>query len=307
MRSFWETWRTEIIRGATLFCVVLAVGLTARYLVARARERVVNKLPEALRELRGDFGPDAGGGGPRTTGATWTVHSKLTPKHALWIRNIRGSVTVEPAKGDSVLIEAVKSYGSSDTAGVRLMAVPSDAGLAVCALWPGTSSACTPEGEYKSRGTGRSDVAVDFTVRLPRGVRLDANTVFGDVHVAGASAPLKIRTVSGDVDVETAQGPVTVGSVNGDVRARVRGFADTGAVSITTVNGSATLEMPPALDADIEAHTINGSISTEYPLNVTGKFTTHALKGTLGRGGRDVHITTVNGSITLKKASLATR
>ena len=306
MRAFWEAWRTEIIRGATLFCVVLAVGLSIRYLVARTRERVVNRLPEALREIRGELDSDADGG-PRTTGATWTVHSKLTPKHGLWIRNIRGSVTVEPVKGDSVLIQAVKSYRSSDTARVRLMAVPSEAGLTVCALWPGSSGTCTPEGEYRSGGTGRSDVVVDFTVRLPRGVRLDANTVFGDVNVAGASAPLKIRTVSGDVDVETAQGPVTVGSVNGAVHARVRGFADTGAVSITTVNGSATLELPPALDADVEAHTINGSISTDYPLSVSGKFTTHNLKGAVGRGGREVRVTTVNGSIQLKKAPLAAR
>lgn len=306
MRGFWETWRSEIIRGATLFCVVLAIGLFARYLVARARERVVNRLPEALREIRGELDPDAEGG-PRTTGATWTVHSKLTPKHALWIRNIRGSVTVEPAKGDSVLIQAVKSYRSSDSASVKLMAVPSEGGLTVCALWPGSRGTCTPEGEYKSGGAGRSDVTVDFTVRLPRGVRLDANTVFGDVHVAGASAPLKIRTVSGDVDVETSQGPVTVGSVNGDVHARVRGFADSGGVSITTVNGSVTSELPPTLDGDVEAHTINGSISTDYPLAVTGKFTTHSLKGTVGRGGREVRITTVNGSIQLKKAPSATR
>lgn len=302
MRTFWETWRTEIIRGATLFCVVLAVGLTGRYLVARAKDRVVSRLPEALREIRGDFDSDAEGGGPRTAGATWTVHSKLTPKHALWLRNVRGSVTVEATKGDSVFIKAVKSYHSSDTAGVRLVAVPSDAGLTVCAVWPGSSGTCTPEGEYKSGGTGRSDVAVDFTVGLPRGVRLDANTMLGDVHVKGASAPLKVRTVSGGIDVETAQGPVTIGSVNGDVHARVRGFADTGAVSITTVNGSATLELPPALDADVEAHTINGSISTEYPLTVSGKFTTRNLKGTVGRGGREVRITTVNGSIQLTKA-----
>ena len=306
MRGFWETWRSEIIRGATLFCVVLAIGLFARYLVARAKERVVSHLPEALREIRGDFEPDAEGG-PRTTGATWTVHSKLTPQHGLWIRNVRGSVTVEPVKGDSVQIAAIKSYRSSDTAQVRLMAVPSDRGLTVCALWPGSSGNCTAEGEFKSGGTGRSDIAVDFTVRLPRGVRLDANTVFGDIHVAGASAPIKVRTVSGDVDVETSQGPVTVGSVNGDVHARVRGFADTGGVSITTVNGSVTSELPPTLDADVEAHTINGSISTDYPLSVTGKFTTHSLKGTVGRGGRDVRITTVNGSIQLKKAASATR
>jgi len=98
-----------------------------------------------------------------------------------------------------------------------------------------------------------------------------------------------------------------VGSVNGDVHARIRGFADTGEVSVTTVNGSATLELPASLDADVEANTINGAISTDYPLAVTGKFTKHTLKGTLGRGGRDVHITTVNGSVQLKKAPSATR
>src|SRR5207244_8136100 len=64
MRAFLEAWRTEIIRGATLFCVVLAIGLSVRYLVARARERVVNRLPEALREIRGEFDSDAEGGPP---------------------------------------------------------------------------------------------------------------------------------------------------------------------------------------------------------------------------------------------------
>jgi hypothetical protein len=35
---------------------------------------------------------------------------------------------------------------------------------------------------------------------------------------------------------------------------------------------------------------------------VSGKFTAHELKGQVGRGGRAVHITTVNGSIKLTKA-----
>jgi len=306
MRAFWETWRTEIIRGATLFCVVLAIGLSVRYLVARARERVVNRLPEALREIRGEFDSDAESG-PRTTGATWTYRAKVAPKHGLWIRNTRGSVIVEGGRGDSVQISAVKSYRSSDTASVRLVAVPSDAGLTVCAVWPGSPEGCTPDEDFKAGRTRGSDITVDFKVRLPRGVRLDARTVIGDVHVAGATAPLHVHTVSGDIDVETTEGPVTIASVNGGVHARILGFADTGGVSITTVNGSVTSELPPVLDADVDAHTINGSIFTDYALPVSGKFTTHSLKGTVGRGGREVRVTTVNGSIQLKKAPLAAR
>src|SRR5207244_12111969 len=109
MRAFWETWRTEIIRGATLFCVVLAIGLSVRYLVARAPERVVNCLPEALREIRGGFDSDAEGGA-RTTGATWTYRAKVAPKHGLWIRQTRGTDRVEGGRGDSLRIAALKRH-----------------------------------------------------------------------------------------------------------------------------------------------------------------------------------------------------
>jgi putative adhesin len=302
MRAFWEAWRTEIIRGATLFCLVLALGLSIRYLVARTRERVVNRLPEALRQIKSELDADAGDG-PRSTAGTWTYRGRLAPKHGLWIRNTRGSVLVEGGKGDSVQISAVKTYRSSDTGSVRVVAVPSDAGLTVCAVWAGSSGDCTADRSSRTGRMGGSDVAVDFKVRLPRGVRLDAKTVIGDIHVAGATAPLDIRTVSGDIDVETAQGPVNIASVNGDVHASIRGFADTGGVSITTVNGSVTSELPPALDADLDVHTIHGSIYTDYPVTVSG----HSVKGTLGRGGRAIHVTAVNGSIQLKKASSGSR
>ena len=47
---------------------------------------------------------------------------------------------------------------------------------------------------------------------------------------------------------------------------------------------------------------MNGAIETDYPLVVTGKLGKH-LQGKLGAGGRKVRITTVNGSINLRKAT----
>jgi DUF4097 and DUF4098 domain-containing protein YvlB len=104
------------------------------------------------------------------------------------------------------------------------------------------------------------------------------------------------------VDAETAQGPVKATSMNGSVRVRMDAFGDTGAVSLTTVNGSVTAELPPRLDAHVSAKTINGAIATEYPLTVNGKFMGHDVEGTLGRGGREVRLETVNGSVHLHKA-----
>lgn len=301
MSAFWDTWRTEIIRGATLFFAVLAIGFFAHYVLGRARQRVVEGIPAAMRDLRSEFAPDAGG--PRATGGTWAYHAKLAPKQWVWIRNTRGSIRVEPARGDSLQVTAVKTYRSSDTAGVRIVTAPYQGGIAVCAIWPGQDANCGPGKSFTSGRMHGSDVAVDFAVRLPPGVGVGATTQVGDVHVVGASAPVVAATVSGDLHAETARGPVDAVSVNGNVHARMSAFGDTGGVSVVTVNGSVIAELPPRLDADVQATTINGSITTDYPLTVAGKFTSHKLEGTVGKGGRDVHITTVNGSITLKKAN----
>ncbi|HKW40585.1 MAG TPA: DUF4097 family beta strand repeat-containing protein [Gemmatimonadales bacterium] len=305
MSAFWDTWRKEIIRGATLFFGVLAIGFFIHYLVVTARHAVSTTLPAVLSDLPKDFGVDMGdeGGGARRTGAAWTVHHKMGANQWVWIRNVRGTITVEPTRSDSLFVTAVKTYRSSDTARVRLIAAPYEGGIAVCAVWPGNEESCTPGKGFRAGRMHGNDVAVDFTVRLPARVALGASTQVGDVHVTGASGPLVLATVSGDLHAETAQGSVEAVSVNGSVHARVRALGDTGRVSVTTVNGSVTAELPQHLDADVHANTINGSIFTDYPLTVEGKFTSHTLRGTVGRGGHEVHVQTVNGSITLKKAS----
>jgi len=306
MSTFWDTWRKDIIRGAALFCAVLVVWWVGKAAVSGVRRRVTESLPMALRDLPHQFDADFDAG-PRTTGGTWNYRARVEPKQWVWIHNIRGSVKVEPTKGSFVDISAVKTYHSSDPASVQLVATPYEGGVAVCAVWQGRSERCSPkEGDYNMRGPHRNDVAVDFTVQLPATVRLGATTVVGDLHVTGARAPLVLHTVSGDVDATTAAGPVQARSVNGDVRIHMDALGDTGAVSVVTINGSVTAELPPQLDADVKAKTINGSITTDYPLQVNGKFTSHDVAGTLGKGGREVSIQTVNGSIKLNKATSVT-
>ena len=168
--AFWNTWRKEIIRGTALFCAVLAIGLVVVHIARHVRQSVVTTLPMALRDLKTEFARDGDAGGPRSSGGTWTYRSKLAAKQWVWIRNRRGSVTVGPGTGDSLQISAVKMYGSSDTASVRLVATPYQGGVAVCALWP-SDTGCEPgHQDFNMRGKGHNDVAVDFTVRLPRGV-----------------------------------------------------------------------------------------------------------------------------------------
>src|SRR5437773_2157389 len=130
--AFWDTWRKEIIRGAALFCAVLVIGFTLHAAHSMVHEKVAN-LPGALRDLRSEFGRDDGGPG-RATGATWTYRSKLGAKHWVWLRNTHGSVIVEPARGDSLEVAAVKTYRSSDTASVWLVSMLYDGVIGLGAL-----------------------------------------------------------------------------------------------------------------------------------------------------------------------------
>lgn len=299
MNTFWLAWRKEIVRGAVLFGTVLAAGLLIHHAVRRVKAGLATSLPAALDELKSDFAPDVGAG-PRDTAETWTYGAKLAPRQWVWIRTRRGAITVEPAAGDSLEVQAVKTYRRSDPAQVRVLTAPYDGGVAICAVWD-QAARCAP-GEEVSFGVAHgSDVAVDFTVRLPAGAGVGATTLVGTVRVAGASAPVIARTVSGDVDAETRAGPVNAAAVNGNVHARIRAFGDTGAVKLFTVNGAVTAELPARLDATVEASTANGAIETDFPLAGAGRGPVHKLRGTLGAGGRAVRLTTVNGSIKLAK------
>jgi putative adhesin len=316
LKSLWLVWRRDIIRFVTLCLAAVAVGLLINHAKAGVHDGLRNVLPSgSLDGLTGDLDFDAPPG-PRKSSATWTYRARLSPGQSVWVRDMRGSITIGPGRGESLEVAAVRSFSHSDPRSVRLVTVPSNGGVAICALWGGDPKGdgdgdeeghCGPGDEYKAGSAHNNDVGVEFTVRLPRGVRIRATTVTGSVRVSGATAPVIAGTVDGAVDAETMKGPVQAYSVNGSVHATVRGFSDTGAVKLTTVNGSVTLELPVGLNATVRARTINGAIMSDFPLTTTGTLVAHRASGVIGDGGRRVELNAVNGSVRLKKLVPPTR
>jgi hypothetical protein len=311
LKTFWLGWRRDIVRFVAVCVAALAVGLLINHAKAGAHQGLTHLFPKgSLDGLTSGLDFDASLG-PRRTGKTWTYRARLKPGQSVAVRDLRGSITVEPARGESLEVVAVKTFTHSDQGSVRLVAIPSNDGVAICALWgdPDGEEAgrCGPEDDYKAGDAHDNDVGVHFTVRLPREVRIRATTVTGGVRVAGATAPVVAGTVDGAVDAETMKGPLHAYSVNGSVHGIVRGFADTGGVTLATVNGSVTLELAAGLDATVRANTINGAINSDFPLTTTGKLVVHHATGVIGAGGRRVELTVVNGSVRLKRIARPTR
>ncbi len=221
------------------------------------------------------------------------------------VKGINGEVRASAASGPEVLVTATKRGRRSDPEEVRIEVVEHRQGVTICAVYPSPSwrepNECRP-GEGGRMHTRDNDVEVEFTVHVPAGVGFVGRTVNGDVEARSLDTDVEAYTVNGSIQIST-NGVARAETVNGSIRASFGQAKWSGELDLTTVNGSITVELPEAAGAKVQARTVNGHIDTDFPLTVQGRFGRHRLSGTIGDGGGELNLETVNGGIRLKKAS----
>jgi DUF4097 and DUF4098 domain-containing protein YvlB len=221
--------------------------------------------------------------------------SRVTEGQLIEIRGINGSIHAEPASSDSVDVTAYETGLSFSPSDIHVKVVERDGGVTICAVSPssnGPSDECLSASDLPNNG-----VNVDFNVRVPRGVRFVARTVNGLVEAKSLRADTEAHTVNGNVVVST-DGAAQGDTVNGSIVASVGKV--TGNSKFSTVNGGITVALSRCVAARVHAQTVNGGIQTEFPLAVRGQFPARHADGSIGRGGPELKIATVNGSIRLK-------
>lgn len=230
----------------------------------------------------------------------WEWQGRIDSGDAIELKGVNGDLEARGTGGDQVRVTAVKRGRDDDPSTVRIDVVEHAGGVTICAVPPdvdGKPNECRPgdEGRLNSRD---NDVSVHFTVQVPSGVRFVGTTVNGDVEARDLEADARVTTVNGDVHVSTS-GLAQAKTVNGSIHASMgRGDWD-GKLSFHTVNGSITVDLPADVDTEVSAATVNGSLSTDFPLTVKGRFSMKNMRGTIGDGGRELDLNTVNGSIEL--------
>lgn len=235
--------------------------------------------------------------------ASFDWRGRLGPGQTLEIRGVGGDIRALASDDATAQVVADRHGRRSDPTSVRMVVVEHAGGITICAVYPTPPNAreeneCRPGGGRNS--TGRNDVQVDFTVRVPAGVRFAGHTVNGDVDADGIRADVLAATVNGSVDIQTT-GFAEARTVNGNITCRLGRSSFENPVEFETVNGSITIEMPDGLNANFSASTVNGSIDSDFPILVTGKVSRRSLRGAIGSGGPELRLSTVNGSIRLRK------
>jgi DUF4097 and DUF4098 domain-containing protein YvlB len=208
--------------------------------------------------------------------------------------------------------------------------------ITICAITERTRR-CDDEGYDSRGGDDRSVGRSDFTVALPRGVKLLASTGNGEVDVQNAGADVRASSGNGEVNVSNVRGRVSASSGNGDVSVdRADGEVDAnsgnGDIRVTTArgpvsahtgnggidvamstlvrdgdmefstgNGSITVKFPSNLSASIEANGSFRDFETDFPIAMGRGWSGNHVRGTIGSGARRIRLSTGNGRIALKK------
>jgi hypothetical protein len=242
--------------------------------------------------------------------ATW--RGKIAPNGLVEIAGILGDIHTETTSGDEVEVVAVKRGKTSEFDRVYMQVEPSAEGLKICAAFPllnnEDTSQCLSSVKVVStnfadnrelhlrynNGDAQSfrlvDVHLQLRVRVPAGTRIVARTLSGNIEAKGISA--KLQAIA----------------TNGGVAASLGATDFSGPIDLKSINGSVSLTVPGEINAQVQLYTLNDGIATDLPITVSRAFRRIPLvvgtiaSGTIGRGGRRISLSTVNGNVELRRA-----
>jgi hypothetical protein len=241
---------------------------------------------------------------PALTGAQdFHWRGRLGTGQTIEIKGVNGDISASPSSSGEVEVTATKSARRSNPAEVRIEVVPGPDGVTICAVYPDASdrgpNLCEPR-DGGRMNTRHNDTQVHFEVRVPMGVTLAARTVNGEVRAESLESDVSARSVNGSVRVSTTM-TADASTVNGSVIVTMGRMSTQEGATFRTVNGEIQLNLPAVVDVNLRAETLNGSVRSDFPITVQGSMSPRRLRGTIGNGGPELHVSTVNGGITLRR------
>ena len=254
----------------------------------------------------------------------------------LRIRNYKGDIRVTESSGSTATVTAHRRFERRDDGETKFEVKRDGQNVTICAITERTRR-CDEEGYDSRGGDDRSVGRSDFTVALPRGVRLLASTGNGEVDVRNAGADVRASSGNGEVNVSgargrvyansgngsvsvdkadgeveansgngtirvtTAKGPVSAHTGNGGIDVSMSTLSGVGDMEFSTGNGSITVGFPSNLSATIEANGSFRNFDTDFPINMGRGWSGNHVRGTIGSGARRIRLSTGNGHIALRK------
>lgn len=220
----------------------------------------------------------------------------------VYLRNLRGEITVEPSPDDTIRVTADIEWrgGPERPRGLMLSGASMPDHVLICAHFG--DGECTKD-DYSfnsNRGQRMGDMKIFYRVQVPAGVPLDLLGVDANIRSASA-APVKARTLNGNVVVVTAVGPVRAETMNGNVDVRMTTLSGPDSVIAKTLNGNVALYLPESVAATVEATSTGGTVQTDFSVLDSLRSSSKAIRGGLQGGGTPVRASTLTGIVSVMR------
>jgi DUF4097 and DUF4098 domain-containing protein YvlB len=246
------------------------------------------------------------------------------------LTTFNGSIEVRPWDRAEVLVEVEKHANSKDAAADIEVRTHQDGNRVTI------ETRLRHLDRHFSFGIGRSarlivSVPASSDVLATSGDgSIDIERVGGRIELRSGDGSIRGRELSGDVSVHTGDGSIRIedidGALNlgtgdgnilasgrisglrartGDGRLTIRATPGSAAEddwSISTGDGSISLELPDDFNAELDAHTGDGRVEVRGGLSDTVESTRRTARGTLGTGGHSVRVRSGDGSITVRRS-----
>jgi DUF4097 and DUF4098 domain-containing protein YvlB len=264
---------------------------------------------------------------------TFTWAKQMASGSRLTIRSGNGPIVVRESSSDRVEVRATKVVRrGGSVSDVAFDVRESNGDAEICTLYDRQSSC----GD-RDRSNRDVRVRVEFTLLVPRTMRVnlatgngditidragadvsastgngkvhigettgrvDASSGNGDVTVASANGPVKVSTGNGRISVTTAQGAVSASTGNGDIDVRMKSLTTESDMTFNSGSGTIRVSLPTDFNGRIDASTGNGTLRSDFEISVLGRLDSHHIRGTIGKGGALMRFSTGNGEIEIRK------
>ena len=206
-----------------------------------------------------------------------TKRATVAPDVAVEVSNVQGTVAITAWDKNEVELVAVLE---SDKDELEFDATSSEVSISV----------------ERSKGRyGRDNEDANLTLHVPRGARLDIDTVSANIAVTGVRGPQALQSVSGTVTTQAYDAPVSASVVSGDVT--VAGTNGKATVSTENVSGNSTvtgvrgeysgaavsgrLRATIAAADEIDVESVSGDVEIDAELSQGAEVDMETVSGTL--------------------------
>lgn len=217
----------------------------------------------------------------------------LTADGSVAISNVNGAIEIVGWDRNDVSLEAEKS-AASDDALKRIQITIDDSPQRLV---------IKTEHEKRWKFWDNARAKVTYKLRVPAGASLrKIDVVNASIRVSGVTGYADLESVNGSIKADGLASGGRFHTVNGSITAAFTALRGEGKISLNSVNGTCSVELPANAAFELKAGSTNGRISCDFPITLS-KSGRGTLSGTVNGGGALVTLHSVNGTLRVRAAS----